>query len=221
MPARPTPRRIVEVPSTPSAGAGSEQPARERDSRQNGGAEQAMARYAAGDDSAFEEVYACLAAPLRAYLMRLTANPAAADDLLQTAFTKVHRARSTYRVGLPVLPWLKTIAHRCFLDDRRGLAASRERLPFDGILPDCADSGTRADVRAEVHRALGQLPEHYRVAIQLTKLVGLSGEEAAEQLRTTQSAVKLRVHRGISMLRNIFFDSPGAALSSAPLPAAS
>ena len=47
--------------------------------------------------------------------------------------------------------------------------------------------------------------------IQLTKLIGFSGEEAAGLLSTTQSAIKLRVHRGYAMLRSILAGSPAPA----------
>ncbi|HKO89795.1 MAG TPA: sigma factor-like helix-turn-helix DNA-binding protein, partial [Polyangiaceae bacterium] len=62
-----------------------------------------------------------------------------------------------------------------------------------------------------MRRALARLPDNYRSAIQLTKLVGFSGEEAARLLSTTQSAIKLRVHRGYAMLRNILNASPAVA----------
>jgi RNA polymerase sigma-70 factor (ECF subfamily) len=45
------------------------------------------------------------------------------------------------------------------------------------------------------------LPEAYREAIQLTKVSGLSMQEAAAVLGTTPTAVKLRVHRGYVALR--------------------
>jgi RNA polymerase sigma-70 factor (ECF subfamily) len=62
-----------------------------------------------------------------------------------------------------------------------------------------------------MRRALDRLPDHYRSAIQLTKLIGFSGEEAAGLLSTTQSAIKLRVHRGYAMLRDILTGAPATA----------
>jgi RNA polymerase sigma-70 factor (ECF subfamily) len=49
--------------------------------------------------------------------------------------------------------------------------------------------------------ALQKLPESYREAIELTKITGLSIQEAATVLGTTETAVKLRVHRGYNQLR--------------------
>ena len=45
------------------------------------------------------------------------------------------------------------------------------------------------------------MPEAYREAIQLTKMSGLSIAEAATVLGATETAVKLRVHRGYNLLR--------------------
>jgi RNA polymerase sigma-70 factor (ECF subfamily) len=49
--------------------------------------------------------------------------------------------------------------------------------------------------------ALQRLPESYREAIELTKITGLTIQEAASVLGTTETAVKLRVHRGYTQLR--------------------
>jgi RNA polymerase sigma-70 factor (ECF subfamily) len=49
--------------------------------------------------------------------------------------------------------------------------------------------------------ALDRLPETYREAIVLTKITGLSVAEAATVLGATETAVKLRVHRGYNQLR--------------------
>jgi RNA polymerase sigma-70 factor (ECF subfamily) len=57
------------------------------------------------------------------------------------------------------------------------------------------------DVADAIERAVDALPEAYREAIQLTKMSGLSIAEAASVLGTTETAVKLRVHRGYNLLR--------------------
>ena len=57
------------------------------------------------------------------------------------------------------------------------------------------------DVSDAIERALDGLPEAYREAIQLTKISGLSIAEAASVLGSSETAVKLRVHRGYNLLR--------------------
>lgn len=170
-----------------------------------------MAAYTAGDVEAFRELHRRLAPRLYGYVLRLSRDPALAEDVLQATFAKMHRARSTYLPGAKVVPWAMVIARRTFLDECRGLAAQREVLGADGVLPESKSDHPSPDHVADMRRALDRLPDHYRSAIQLTKLVGFSGEEAAGLLSTTQSAVKLRVHRGYAMLRSMLSGSAAPA----------
>jgi len=170
-----------------------------------------MAEYVAGNAEAFPELHRRLAPKLQAYVTRLCRDAALAEDVVQATFAKLHRARSSYLPGAKVMPWAMVIARRTLLDERRGLAVQRELLVEDGVLPERRADTPNLEHVADMRRALARLPDHYRLAIQLTKLVGFSGEEAARLLSTTQSAIKLRVHRGYAMLRSI--------LGAAPTPA--
>jgi len=164
--------------------------------------EDLMARYVDGDGAAFEELYRRTAPRLRGYLARVSRDAALADDVLQITFAKLHRARASYERGAKVVPWLLVIARRSLWDERRGLRARGERLTDDGVLPEPPPLAPfDFDEADTLQHALSALPGHYREAIELTKLQGLSGGEAARVLSTTESAVKLRVHRGYRMLR--------------------
>jgi RNA polymerase sigma-70 factor, ECF subfamily len=173
--------------------------------------ESLMAAYTAGDDEAFRELHRALSPKLYSYLLRLSRDPALAEDVLQATFAKLHRARGTYLPGAKVMPWAMVIARRTFLDECRGLAAHREVLGPDGVLPERKSDQPSPEYVADMRRALERLPDQYRSAIQLTKLIGFSGEEAAGLLSTTQAAIKLRVHRGYAMLRNILAGTPATA----------
>ena len=170
-----------------------------------------MAAYVDGDADVFPELHRRLAPKLTAYIVRLCRDPALAEDVVQATFAKLHRARSSYLPGAKVLPWAIVIARRTLLDERRGLAAQRELLDDDGVLPERRADTPNPDHVADIHRALARLPDNYRSAIWLTKLVGFSGEEAARLLSTTQSAIKLRVHRGYAMLRAMLGAAPTLA----------
>jgi RNA polymerase sigma-70 factor (ECF subfamily) len=165
--------------------------------------EELMLAYVAGDANAFDHLYRRLAPQLFAYLIRLTRDRSRAEDLLQVTFAKLHRARATYLYGAPLLPWAFAIARRSFLDERRSAKSRSEDLSSDGILPEPkrTDETNLDDVSDAIDQAIDRLPEAYREAIQLTKVVGLSLIEAAKVLETTPTAVKLRVHRGCAMLR--------------------
>jgi RNA polymerase sigma-70 factor, ECF subfamily len=183
-----------------------------RGSAQARSLEALMSDYVAGNADAFTELHRRLAPKLHSYVLRLCRDAALADDVVQATFAKLHRARATYLPGAKVMPWALVIARRTLLDERRGLAAQRELLDDDGVLPERRAETPNPEHVADIRRALARLPDNYRSAIQLTKLVGFSGEEAARLLSTTQSAIKLRVHRGYAMLRNIL-------AASSPTPA--
>lgn len=167
------------------------------------GPEELMVAYVDGSSAAFDALYKRVAPTLFGYLLRLTRNRERAEDLLQVTFTKVHRARSSYLRGAPVLPWLIAIARRSFLDERRAAVTRNENLSADGQLPEpkAEEPPVPSDLSEALERALDALPEGYREAIQLTKAAGLSVAEAAEVLGTTETAVKLRIHRGYNLLR--------------------
>lgn len=164
-----------------------------------------MQRYVDGDTQAFNELYARSAGRLLAFLIRLTRDRDQAEDLLQTTFAKVHRARDSYMEGAPVLPWLYAIARRTFYDTERSRRARHESLSRDGVLPDTAAHGASSKIELPhaLDRALAALPTGHREALLLTKFFGYSGDEAAAALGTTRAAIKVRVHRANQQLREV------------------
>jgi RNA polymerase sigma-70 factor (ECF subfamily) len=162
-----------------------------------------MERYVGGSADAFAELYRRISPVLMGYLLRLTRSRVRAEDLLQITYSKIHRARASYLQGAPVLPWVLAIARRSFLDERRAAKSRTEDLSADGTLPEPPPTpeGTPSDVSIALESALDTLPETYREAIQLTKISGLSIAEAASVLGASETAVKLRVHRGYNLLR--------------------
>ena len=165
--------------------------------------EQLMERYVDGEPEAFEFLYRRVSPNLLGYLLRLTRNRERAEDLLQITFSKIHRARGSYLRGAPILPWILAIARRSFLDERRSANVRTEDLSPDGSLPEQQNEerALPAELSDALEVALGRLPETYREAIVLTKITGLSVAEAASVLGATETAVKLRVHRGYNQLR--------------------
>jgi RNA polymerase sigma-70 factor (ECF subfamily) len=165
--------------------------------------EELMERYVGGSAEAFSELYRRISPNIMGYLLSLTRSRVRAEDLLQITFSKIHRARESYLKGAPVLPWALAIARRSFLDERRAAKSRSEDLSADGTLPEPLPvaEGVSNDVSDAIERALDALPEAYREAIQLTKISGLSIAEAASVLGASETAVKLRVHRGYNLLR--------------------
>lgn len=165
--------------------------------------EQLMTRHAQGDPEAFDELYRQAHPKLVNSMMKLTPDRGRAEDVAQVTLLKAHRARESYKPGAPVLPWLYVIAKRTLYDEQRPMSVRYEVLSNDGLLSD-ADrpiAPQTTDNVASLRQAFEQLPPHYRDAIELTKLSGFSGSEAAKALNTTKAAIKQRVHRGYGLLR--------------------
>lgn len=168
-----------------------------------------MDRYAAGEDAAFEIVYDALADRIGAYLRRHVRDPHRRDDLLQETFLRIHRARGTFVVGAPVLPWAFAIVRRLVVDqarrDRRNPAPVADVEPMLERPTRVADRPEELiEARESARRlagALARLPDSQRVAFELLKQDGLTLADAAAVLGTTVTAVKLRAHRAYGALR--------------------
>jgi RNA polymerase sigma-70 factor (ECF subfamily) len=175
----------------------------------------AMDRYAQGEDAAFAVVHAGLHAKLWMFLMRLTAEAALADDLVQETFLRMHRARGGFQRGAAVVPWAYAIARNAWLDHVRSAKVRRQReRPGRGDGDDAPDPPTGPDADAEqvviaretaelVERTLAALPEAQREAFVLLRYEGMSVEEAADVVGSTPSAVKLRAFRAYEALREV------------------
>jgi RNA polymerase sigma-70 factor (ECF subfamily) len=177
-----------------------------------------MGRYCDGDVAAFQKLYASVAPRMLGYLIGLVGDRAAAEDLLQQTFLKVHEARDVYVRGADPVPWLYTIAHRTCLDELRRRKRARVQLTEDGKAPelmvaDLAGSpegaaASEADGLSKVTlAALEQLPQNQREALLLTKVQGRTHQEAAAITGTTPGAIKLRAHRAYVALRKILGES--------------
>jgi RNA polymerase sigma-70 factor (ECF subfamily) len=171
----------------------------------------AMERYAAGDDSAFAEVYDAVAPRLFSYLKRQTGDDSRAEDLVQGTLLQMHRARGSFIAGSPVLPWAFAIARRLLIDSLR--KRKRDVLTTAEVDTDEACTDGEADrlveakqVARRLEQELSRLPESQRIAFELMRFDGLSHVEAAAVLGATTSAVKLRVHRAYAALRAVLGD---------------
>jgi RNA polymerase sigma-70 factor (ECF subfamily) len=164
--------------------------------------ERCMERFVDGDARAFEELFQRLAPRLERSLRLLTGDPHLAEDLTQTTFLKVLRARGTYQRGMAVQAWVWTIAKHAYLDERRRRSRAPELLVAEPDPPPAAEAGDpTADDRLE--RALGALPPAQREALVLLKVQELTADEAAAAAGTTAGAVKMRAQRAYETLRRL------------------
>jgi RNA polymerase sigma-70 factor, ECF subfamily len=173
--------------------------------------ERLMARYVGGDDVAFRQLFALLAPKVRAFFLRSFIDPTLADDLTQTTFLKLHRARASYCPDRPLKPWLFTIAAGVRRDELR----RRYRLPphvgeleleqAELLQPDGERAPTQeAHIAGEieaVRAAVNRLPESQRAVLHLHLHEELTFEEIAEVLGTSPGAVRVRASRAYERLR--------------------
>jgi RNA polymerase sigma-70 factor (ECF subfamily) len=170
-------------------------------------ADDAMERYADGDDSAFSTLYDELAPRLLRFAARQLWSRAAAEDVVQQTLLQIHCARDRFTRGAAVLPWAYAIARRLAVDvarrrgreDLRADLAREAEAPSPAAAPDEALHDKRSE--AALWRDLLRLPRALRDAFELVKLEGLSVAQSAEVLGITGGMVKIRAHRATVALR--------------------
>jgi RNA polymerase sigma-70 factor (ECF subfamily) len=167
-----------------------------------------MLAFGAGDAAAFDALFRRWAAPLLRYLERMVRDHAAAEDLLQEVFLRVHRARDRYLPEARFSTWLYRIATNLALNELRRPHLRRphrstddeEAAPLVAETPAADDVADARRMGQAAWRELGRLPEKQRAALCLSAVEGLSYAEVARALDVTEKAVKALVHRARSTL---------------------
>ncbi|MET0349884.1 MAG: sigma-70 family RNA polymerase sigma factor [Rhizobacter sp.] len=156
-----------------------------------------------GDATAYRRSLQRLGLLLRGYFRRrLQQLPDDVEDLVQETLMAIHLQRHTYRRGEPLTAWVHAIARYKLVD----LWRRRERHdalndPLDDDLAVFAEADAEAGhTRRDLSRLLEELPATQRLAIQHTKLEGLSVRETALRTGLSESAIKVGVHRGLKAL---------------------
>ncbi len=157
----------------------------------------------AGDEAAYRAALGLVARRLRGYLRRrLAGHPDDVEDLVQETLLALHLQRDSYDPGQPVTAWVLAIARHKLIDlyRRRGRRdALHDRIDDvdEALLADAPDEG---EPRRDLHGLLRRLPDAQRIAIELTKLEGLSVAEASQRTGASPAAIKVQVHRGLKRL---------------------
>jgi len=167
-----------------------------------------MLAFCAGDDAAFTPLFERWGRPLLHYLQRIVGDMATAEELVQEAFLRVHRARDRYRPDAKFSTWLYRIATNLALNELRRPRRSRPHASHDEegdderpplrLVADQPAPDRQLEVRrrsSRVEAALEEIPERQRMAIWLSAVEGMSYAEVAVTLDTTEKSVKSLVHR--------------------------
>jgi len=159
--------------------------------------------------------------PLYATALRLTRNPADAEDLVQDTFVKALRFSDRFAAGSNLKAWLYTILLNTWRNRRRD--AARNVVDVDTARVEAAEAATdgpaaletpeqillRASVREDLQAALDELPEVFREAVWLRDVEEFTYAEIAEMLGIPIGTVMSRISRGRRMLFDRLNTAPG------------
>jgi RNA polymerase sigma-70 factor (ECF subfamily) len=160
-----------------------------------------LERFAAGDVEAFESLFRQYQGDVFRWIMRIVSNRAAAEDLTIETFWRMYRAHARFDAAKGnCAGWLRRIATNVALDHLR--RARPEVLlvqdPPGAAKPDLVD---QSELRHSVLVAINRLSPRLRVAVLLALVEEEPYDSIAQALGISVNAVKVRVFRGVRVLR--------------------
>ena len=141
--------------------------------------------------------------------MRLTRNPADAEDLVQETYLKAFRFAGQFKSGTNLRAWLHTILHNTFLNTRRQAGRDPVTVDGDAVEKTGASDGhsptpeqllLRKTLDADLQQAVDSLPDAFRQAVWLRDVEEFSYKEIADILEIAPGTVMSRISRGRRML---------------------
>jgi len=157
-----------------------------------------------GDETALEESYRRLGPLVRDYVQRFVPRDDA-DDIVQITFLELWRARKRYDPSRSLEGFVFGIARDRSIDHLR--RRKHDMVDVDHLRNLVGDDGRELVERlvwaAEVRRALGELPEAQRVALEMSYFDHRTQPEIAHQLGVPIGTVKARMARGMHHLASL------------------
>ena len=172
-----------------------------------------------GDLDCLGELFERHHGPLFGYLVKLTGNRTAAEDIVQIVFERMLKYRHTYRDEGSFTAWMYHVARRCSADHFRKSASAPDALDpsaMDAMADDAPDAGENAasrDDHALLRAALARLDRDDREVLLLSRIECLSFAEVSGILECSIGAAKVRAHRALRELRDMFFKMQKEAAS--------
>jgi RNA polymerase sigma factor (sigma-70 family) len=165
-----------------------------------------------GDDDAFRELVLAHYDSCWRYARRALAEPSDAEDVVQEAFVRAHRALDRYVDRGHFRAWLfQILVNECRMSNRTSARRRRRfpELPEGHDVPDVAAPSPEpeSERHAGLARALATLDPGQREAILLKYGEGLEYRDITRITGATESALKMRVKRGLETLRRTLGES--------------
>ncbi len=172
-----------------------------------------MERYRTGDVAAFDMLYRRHKDALYRYLLRLSYRPDAAEDVFQDAWSKIVKARQSYRPTAAFRTFLFRVAHNCFIDylrrnQRHELSAGVDPDRELSAEPDPETLTEHALLRQRLDLAMKNLPQEQREAWLLHAEGGLNLDEIADVTGVNRETAKSRIRYANRKLREQLDDAP-------------
>ena len=148
---------------------------------------------------------------LHSAALRLTGNPADAEDLVQETYVKALAGSGTFQPGTNLRAWLHRIQANTFYGSCRARRRRPQEFPLDNVEP-VAPERTAVATSAEdvalarmpdplLTRALRELPDHLAMTVYLADAEGYTYAEIARITGVPLGTVMSRLHRGRKRLR--------------------
>ena len=156
-----------------------------------------------GDFTAYERLYHRHVGRIYALCLRMTADPAEAEDLTQQAFIRGWERLESFRGESEFAGWLRRIAINVVLADRRSRGRRFEHAVDD---VDSLESQQRFTQAASIggidlDRAIARLPERARAVFVLHDVEGYRHDEIANLIEIAVGTSKTQLHRARRLLR--------------------
>ena len=189
------------------------------------------------DQARFAELAMEHMSSLYSAALRMTRNPADAEDLVLETYLKGYRGFGGFEEGTNLKAWLYRILTNTYINSYR----AKQRRPDETDLEEVEDlylyrrlgglEAARASrsaedellegfTEAEIKDALEQLPENFRMPVLLADVEGFSYKEIAEILDIPIGTVMSRLHRGRKGLEKLLYDFAVARRLAEPVPGA-
>jgi RNA polymerase sigma-70 factor (ECF subfamily) len=184
----------------------------------------ARSQAAPPDDPALRERFEREVLPLLPNLysaaLRMTRNPADAEDLVQETYLRAYRGFSGFEEGTNLRAWMYRILTNTFINSYRKKQREPvtvqeddldewylfDRLGESGVEPSAEAEVIRGMPDEDVQKALEALPEGFRLAVLLADVEGFSYKEIAEILGIPIGTVMSRLHRGRRALEKALWE---------------